>query len=243
MKIKDNLRWVNDYFIKCHTAPQEFWGQVGNGQADHAWWGAAEVMPMARPAYKIDKDNPGSDLAAETAAAMAAASMIFADDDPAYSTTLLEHAKQLYQFADTYRGAYSDAITDAANFYRSWSGYQDELVWGAIWLYKATGDQTYLTKAKQEYDFLNTEQGGTIKSYKWGLAWDDKSYGCYVLMAQLTGEQQYMEDTERHLNYWTDQITYSPGGLAWLTQWGSLRHTANTALIAFIYSDIVQDFQ
>ena len=242
--LKNNLRFVCDYFIKAHTAPNEFYGQLGNGSADHAWWGAAEVMRMDRPAYKIDASNPGSDLAGETAAALAAASIVFADSDPSYSATLLSHAEQLYSFADTYRGKYSDSITDATAFYNSWSGYQDEIVWGAIWLYKATGNSSYLTKATTEYAFLGNEGQTNFKAYKWGLAWDDKSYGCYVLMSDITGETQYKEDAERHLDYWTtgfngETIPYSPGGQAHLTTWGSLRHTANTSFLAFIYSDKV----
>ncbi|HAA19845.1 MAG TPA: hypothetical protein DCP28_14180, partial [Cytophagales bacterium] len=241
--IKEHLRFVNDYFIKCHTAPNEFYGQLGNGSDDHAWWGSAEVMPMARPAYKIDAANPGSDLAGETAAAMAAASMVFAQDDPAYAATLIQHAIDLYNFADTYRGKYSESITDATAFYNSWSGYQDELVWGAIWLYKATGDQAWLDKAVQEYQFLSTEIGETVKSYKWTLAWDDKGFGCYILMAQLTGQQEYMDDAERYLNHWmpTGGIDYSPGGQAVLDTWGSLRYASNTAFLAFQYGDWITD--
>ncbi len=242
--LKNNLRFVCDYFMKAHTGPNEFYGQLGNGSADHAWWGAAEVMPMARPAYKIDAANPGSELAGETAAALAAASMVFADSDPAYSAELLSHARELYSFADTYRGKYSDAITDATAFYNSWSGYQDEIVWGAIWLYKATGEASYLAKAESEYEFLGNEGQTAYKAYKWGLAWDDKSYGSYVLLADITGDDRYKQDAERHLDYWTtgfngETIPYSPGGQAHLTTWGSLRHCANTALLAFIYSDKV----
>ena len=243
--LKRNLRYVTDYFIKCHTGPNELYGQLGGGGIDHAFWGASEVMTMARPAYKIDAANPGTELAAETASAMAAVSMLFADSDPAYSATLLEHAKQLYSFADNFRGKYSDAITDAAGFYNSWSGYQDELVWGAIWLYRATGDSSYLAKAESEYPNLGTEIGSDVKAYKWGLAWDDKSYGCYILMSMLTNNDVYKADAERHLDYWTDgyngeRIAYSPGGQAHLTTWGSLRHSSNTSLLAFIYSDKVQ---
>jgi len=201
---------------------------------------------MVRPSYKIDANNPGSELAAETAAAMAASSIIFSNDDPVYSDTLLAHAIQLYNFADNYRGKYSDVITDASAFYNSWSGFNDELVWGAIWLYMATNDTSWLNKAEAEYANLNNETGQSVKSYKWGLAWDDKAYGCYVLLAKITGAQQYKLDSERHLDYWTDgynseQITYTPGGLAWLTQWGSLRHAANTAFLAFVYSDVTTD--
>ena len=31
-------------------------------------------------------------------------------------------------------------------FASSWSGYNDELLWSAAWLYKATGDQMYMDK-------------------------------------------------------------------------------------------------
>ena len=34
-------------------------------------------------------------------------------------------------------------------FYNSWSGYNDELAWGALWLYKATQDDKYLAYAEE----------------------------------------------------------------------------------------------
>jgi endoglucanase len=67
-------------------------------------------MDTPRTVYKIDQNNPGSDLAGETAAALAAASMALSASDPSYASTLLDNAKQLFQFADQYRGAYSDSI-------------------------------------------------------------------------------------------------------------------------------------
>ncbi|WP_136517648.1 glycoside hydrolase family 9 protein [Cellulomonas telluris] len=245
-ELKDNLRWVNDYLVKAHTAPNELYVQVGKGDDDHKWWGPAEVMTMARPAYKITASCPGSDVAAETAAAMASASVVFADDDPAYARTLVEHAKQLYSFADTYRGSYSDCVTDAQSFYRSWSGYQDELVWGAYWLYEATGDASYLAKAEAEYDKLGTENQTSTRKYKWTVAWDDKSFGAYALLAMETGKQKYVDDTNRWLDYWTvgvdgQKVPYSPGGMAVLDSWGALRYAANTSFVALVYSDWVGD--
>ena len=43
---------------------------------DHATWGRAEEYTVARPSWKIDESNPGSDLAGEAAAALAAASIV-----------------------------------------------------------------------------------------------------------------------------------------------------------------------
>ncbi|WP_308167284.1 glycoside hydrolase family 9 protein [Catellatospora tritici] len=242
----NNLRFVNDYFIKAHPSANVLYGQVGNGGTDHQWWGPAEVMKMARPAYKIDASCGGTDLAAETAAAMAAASIVFRPTDSAYADTLLSHARQLYTFADTVRKKYSECITDAASYYNSWSGYNDELVWGAIWLHRATGEAAYLSKAETYYANLSTEPQSSTHSYKWTQDWDDKTYGSYVLLAKLTGKQVYIDDANRWLDYWTvgvngAKITYSPGGQAWLQQWGSLRYSANTAWVALLYSDWVTD--
>lgn len=245
--ILDNIRWATDYFMKAHTAPNELWGQVGNGTADHNWWGPAEVMPMARPAYKIDAQNPGSDLAAETAAALASASIIFKDSDPAYSSKLLKHAKELYNFADQYRGKYSDSITDARQFYNSWSGYADELSWGGAWLYLATEDQTYLDKAIAASNLWGTNQQGDW-SYKWTQNWDDKQYGAQLLLAKITGQSRFVEATKRQMQYWTtgvngtgERVTYTPGGLAHLDEWGALRYAANQSFLSFVYSDWVTD--
>lgn len=244
--LRNNLRWVADYFVKCHPEPNVLYGQVGDGVKDHAWWGAAEVMQMERPSAKVDAAKPGSDLAGETAAALAAISMVFRATDAAYADKLLGHAKQLYDFADKYRGMYSDAIPGAKAFYNSWSGYNDELVWGALWLHMATKDAAYLAKAEAGYANLGFENQTTTHSYKWTHAWDDKSYGCYVLLAKITGKEAYKQDAERWLDYWTvgvsgAKVAYTPGGLAWLDTWGSLRYSMNTSLLAFIYSDWVTD--
>ena len=60
-------------------------------------------MKMSRPSYKIDRKNPGTELAAETAAAMAACSVIFRQNNPRYADVLVRHAKDLYEFADKFR--------------------------------------------------------------------------------------------------------------------------------------------
>jgi endoglucanase len=247
----DQLKWATDYFIKAHPSANELYGQVGNGGSDHAWWGPAEVMQMTRPSYRITTACPGSDLAGETAAAMAAASIAFRPTNATYANTLLAHARQLYTFADTYRGKYSDCITDAAAYYNSWSGFNDELVWGAIWMYRATNETAFLDKAQSYYANLSNQPQTTIKSYKWTQAWDDKSYGSYVLLAKLTGATQYHTDAQRWLNWWTvggtahgadgTRVNYSPGGQAVLDQWGSLRYAANTSFAALVYADAITD--
>nr|KAG5687077.1 hypothetical protein BaRGS_017095 [Batillaria attramentaria] len=84
-------------------------------------------------------------------------------DDKPYSDLLLRHAKELFDFADRYRGLYSDTLPIVQEFYRS-GGYKDELSWAAAWLYRATGDNRYLQKAEENHE-----------SYEcWAVSWEEK---------------------------------------------------------------------
>merc|ERR1711992_494879 len=137
--IKKTIKWSTDYMIDANRLPNEFIGQIGNGDADHNYWGRPEDMNMDRPVYDISPSKPGSDLAGETAAALAAASIFYNNiGETALADEALENARELFDFANQYKGKYSDSISDASIYYNSWSGYNDELAWGAAWLYKAT---------------------------------------------------------------------------------------------------------
>ncbi|GFG41055.1 hypothetical protein Cfor_04531 [Coptotermes formosanus] len=225
------VKWATDYFLKAHTAATEFYGQVGEGEADHAYWGRPEDMTMARPAYKIDAARPGSDLAGETAAALAAASIVFKGVDSSYSANLLDRAKQLFDFADKYRGKYSDSITDARNFYAS-GDYKDELVWAATWLYRATNDNTYLTKAESLYNEFG------LGNWNGALNWDNKVSGVQVLLAKLTSKQAYKDTVKGYVDYLINDQQKTPKGLLYIDQWGTLRHAANAALIILQAADL-----
>lgn len=247
----NNLRFVNDYFIKAHPAPNVLYGQIGVGAQDHTFWGPAEVLtnkiPASRVSMKIDSTCPGVDLAAETAAAMAASSMAFKPTDAAYATTLLTHATQLFNFAEATKGidgkenGYTNCIKDSSAFYNSNYGvYWDELAWAAIWLWRATNDNTYLTKAKAYYDKMGTENQTTTPIYTWGTSWNDKAYGVYALMAGLVGDARYHTDIQRHLDYWSiGGGKRTPGGIIVVdgSGWGVNRYAANTALLALFYAD------
>ncbi|MBQ7972373.1 MAG: glycoside hydrolase family 9 protein [Lachnospiraceae bacterium] len=229
----DTIKWVNDYLIKCHPEDEVFYYQVGDGGADHSWWGPAEVMAMDRPSYKVDKNNPGSTVVAEAAASLASCSIIFAEDDKEYSKECLEHAKALYAFAESTK---SDAGYTAANgFYTSHSGFNDELAWAGSWLYLATGENTYLEDAKTYFSQATAD-------YKWTHCWDDVSLGAAVILARETKDDTYISHVEKNLDYWTtgvdgERITYTPQGLAWLDSWGSLRYATTEAFVATVYCE------
>lgn len=69
--------------------------QVGDPNTDHHCWQRPEEMDTPRAAYKVDANSPGSDVAGETAAALAAASIAFRGVDYAYSSRLLASARRV----------------------------------------------------------------------------------------------------------------------------------------------------
>lgn len=91
----DAIKWSTDYFIKAHPQPYVLYGEVGDGDSDHSCWERPEEMTTPRTTFKIDDQHPGADLAAETAAAFAAASIAFKPSNPTYATELINHAKQV----------------------------------------------------------------------------------------------------------------------------------------------------
>lgn len=244
------VKWGTDYLLKAHGTDAAgntsfFVAQVGDVAADHALWSAPESQTIARPAMAVSAQKPGSDVTAASAAALASASILFRENGSiAYADELLRHAESLYRFADTYRGKYSDSITEVQGYYNSWSGYEDELSYGAAWLARATeaagGDgSAYRQKALQLY---NIEIGGL--SNGWTHNWDDSSYGAAVLLAEDTGNAKIRSDVEGWLNSWvngSNGVQITAGGLRFISQWGSLRYAANTAMLAGVYADSVTD--
>jgi endoglucanase len=255
-RAKDNLRWVSDYFVRAHPEPYVLYGQVGEGQLDHQVWAPPEVQDYPRRSFKIDLENPGADLAAQTSAALTIASQVFRDE-PDYSAVLLRHARELYDFADRTRtdddkrGCYSDSIPDAASFYACSSGARDDLPFAAAWLYIATGEPEYLHKAESDYTHIAHNTGHTA----WTLVWDDVRYGVYPLMAHIKTLPNYWQDTQIGLDqrvdgyfdydahaqfffkHWLNSITRTPSGMAWLSSWASARYNTATAFLMLVYRD------
>ena len=224
--ILDVIRWGNDYFIKCHPEPNVYYYQVGDGNADHSWWGPAEVVEtqMNRPSYKVDLNNGGSTVAAGTAASLASCAVVFKDTDKAYADKCIKHAKELLAYAETVK---SDKGYSAANgFYQSYGGFNDELCFASYWIYKATGERDYLKKAQDLFG-----EGDP----KWALCWDDKSWGSAVLLAKETGGQKFIKAVEKHLDTWCDNLPKTPKGLVYIDQWGALRYATTTAFVALSY--------
>lgn len=93
---KQAVRWGSDYLLKATQFPDTVFVQVGDAVKDHACWERPEDMDTPRSVFKVDRNNPGTEVAAETAAALAAASMVFRRTDHAYSRLLISRAIRVF---------------------------------------------------------------------------------------------------------------------------------------------------
>ncbi|KAE9603535.1 putative cellulase [Lupinus albus] len=244
-----SLKWITDFLINAHPSENTLYIQVGDPVADHDCWQKPEAMTEKRPLIQVNTSCCGSDVAAETAAAMASASLVFKKIDSTYSSTLLKHAKQLFTFADNNRGSYSENIPEIATYYNS-TGYGDELLWAASWLYHATGDDSYLDYVTGQ----NGEDYANWDSPTW-FSWDNKLAGTQVLLSRLiffkgkdisnaysSGLEKYRKTAEAVMcSLLPDSPTATKGrtdsGLIWVSEWNSLQHPVASSFLAVIYSD------
>ncbi|XP_057533143.1 endoglucanase 9 [Amaranthus tricolor] len=236
---KAAIHWATNYLYKCATAtPGKLYVGVGDPNADHKCWERPEDMDTPRSVYSVSPSNPGSDVAGETAAALAAASMVFRKSDRRYASMLLTTAKKVMQFAIQYRGSYSDSLGSAVcPFYCSYSGYKDELLWGAAWLFRATRQTYYLNFIKS----LGANDATDI------FSWDNKFAGARVLLSRdalLNKDQNYepfkqgAEDFICRIlpNSPSTTTQYTPGGLMYKLSGSNLQYVTSISFLLTTYS-------
>ncbi|OAY56265.1 hypothetical protein MANES_02G002000v8 [Manihot esculenta] len=241
---KAAIRWSADYLLKAATAtPGTLYVQVGDPNLDHKCWERPEDMDTPRNVYKVTTKNPGSDLAAETAAALASASIVFKNSDPSYSSKLLQTAMELvvivqvFDFADRFRGSYSDSLSSAVcPFYCSYSGYQ-----GASWIHRASQNGSYLAYIKSNGHLMGADNDD------YSFSWDDKRAGTKILLSKgfLDKRVEEFQLFKAHSdNYICSlipgtsrfQAQYTPGGLLYKASESNLQYVTSTSFLLLTYA-------
>ncbi|KAL5163733.1 Endoglucanase 25 [Glycine soja] len=257
--VKDIIKWGTDYLLKNFNSTADtitqLGMQVGSGDTsqgsatpnDHYCWMRPEDIDYDRPTQTC---TTCSDLAAEMAAALAAASIVF-KDNRAYSQKLVHGATTLFKFSRDQRGRYSPNGKEASVFYNSTS-YWDEFVWGGAWMYFATGNSSYLKLATTPR--LAKHAGAFWGGPDYGvLSWDNKLTGAQVLLSRLRlflSPGYPYEDilTTFHNQTGIVMCSYLPmftsfnrtrGGLIQLNHGRPqpLQYVVNAAFLAALYSD------
>ena len=237
-KYLNNLKWGLDYIVAADQGDSVV-ATIGKDGFDHTWWGSPEVyLRKMKLATKLDErpydTTSATSVLALCASSLAAGYLVFKDEN------YLKHAKSLYEVADKTR---SNADQGMAKSYYPATDFYDELFYAANWMYKATGDKKYLDECEKDFvPQFPLETQSTTRKFTWGFCWDDHSQAAALLYALNTGKDEWKEQIHRHLEYWTTgydgkQVQYTPDGMAWLFQWGSTRHAANTVFLALVAAD------
>ena len=123
--------------------------QIGEVDADHRSFQRAECdKSTPRTVYAISPCQPGSDLAANAAAAFAVCSAALAHTNPSQSADALTRAHQLYDFAKSTRCLYCDSLPEGKRTYAS-DNWQQYAFFAAAWLFEATGEPRFAEEVKQ----------------------------------------------------------------------------------------------
>ncbi|KAF8402422.1 hypothetical protein HHK36_013377 [Tetracentron sinense] len=189
--VRELIKWGTDYllltFNSSATTINKIYSQVGGSQNgsttpdDHYCWERAEDMEYPRPTQTTVS---GPELGAEMAAALAAASIVFRDD-AAYSKKLIKGATAVMAFARNFgrRTPYSRRNPFIEPYYNS-TGYFDEFMWGAAWMYYATGNSSYLALATNPGLPKNSKAFYGIPDLS-VLSWDNKLPAAQLLLTRL----------------------------------------------------------
>ncbi len=241
---ENNLQFVLDYLVDCDLGDEIVY-MIGDGAFDHVWWGSAEVYMAKYELMQGETERPyytcnDSCIEAQMAAALCTGYLNFKDSKPEKAQEYLTHAIACFERADKNRSIGDDP--EEVSYYKITTFY-DDLFFAANWLYMATGEQKYLDLCASDYiNNLGKEEQSNEMKYTWGHCWDDVMQGGMLLYAINTGESQWKDQLKKHLEYWTTgyggkQVSYTPDGLPWLFQWGSLRHATTTAFLAYVAAD------
>ncbi|ESR34937.1 Endoglucanase 4 [Citrus sinensis] len=249
----DAIRWATDYFLKATSIPGIVYAQVGEPYGDHDCWERPEDMDTARTPYAVSKQFPGSEVSAEIAAALAASSIVFRSTDSTYAVKLLNRAKTVFVFADRYRGSYNDYLGKwVCPFYCDFSGYEDELVWGAAWLYRATKAPNYWNYVVENIYNLGSgrkitngvsSSGGSVTEF----GWDNKNAGINVLVSRFintinsNSSNPFIPKADTFVcsllpESPTKSVSYSPGGLLFKPGGSNLQHATTLSFLLVVYS-------
>jgi endoglucanase len=219
------LKYFTDYFLRSHPNATTFYYQVGDGNADHGFWGSPENQTGSRPVIVASPSAPASDILGQHAAALALMSVNYRTTDAAYADRCLTAARELFEMGRTNLGRGNDGGGGA--FYRSTSHF-DDLAWAAIWLHIATGDQSYLAPVDGWISQPNDTADNPFQK-RWTMAWDDMTVANLLKMFELTGQTKYFNGLVWNLEWYRDTLQKTPSGLPWLNEWGVLRYASAEA--------------
>ncbi|KAJ6330392.1 hypothetical protein OIU76_009074 [Salix suchowensis] len=208
--VRSAIKWGTDYFLKASSRKNRLYVQVGDPVLDHQCWLKLQPQWLLLPLYLDTLIVPIP---------------VDSSTKPSCCLNLLKHTRK--------------PLMENAHFYCSYSGYNDELLWAATWLYKATNKPVYFKYIKEEATSAAVAE----------FSWDLKYAGAQVLLSKLYFEgvkdlESYKKDADSFIcSVLPDspyhQVYISPGGMINLRDGANTQYVTSTAFLFSVYSDIL----
>lgn len=242
------VKWGTDYLINAHIDNTTYVGQLGisgigdNDDIDFAYYLAPETfeqrMPEQywHPVLYCTPATPCGDIVAESAAALAAGSIIFREYNSTYADLCLSHAESMYTYAKQYPASYNIA-NNSGNANSSWyaaagwypsSSVADDLALAAALLYMNTNQSSYLNDSITYYNSADGQNAWSEES------WDSQGGHLHVLLYNLTKDATYMTNFKAFAGQYlpgpSQSFNQTPLGLAFPEYWGTIALDMNACM-------------
>jgi endoglucanase len=219
------LKHGTDWLLKSHEIEngrtKSLVVQLSDSPTDHPKWLSIEETNFARPVYRVSPSKPGSDYAGLAAAAMALGALNFDGD---YRNRLISSARIVFEFGKSYRGLGEN--NGVKSVYKNSNGDTDELALGAMALYLATNEQSYLDYAENT---LNRNPLGG-----WVGGFEHQEHLATLLLAHYGRKSGRADALRRFFNEWKpggfggNAIATGEGYVLYKIGWGSAGAVAPT---------------
>lgn len=183
-----------------------------NEDNQNAYWGPDINIPTERRlSYAVNASAPGTDALAAASAAFSSGALLYGNNtsfnpdwttsvfrDDQYHDTLISYAISTYYLAqNSTKGLYADTLPDAGAAYKN-RRYEDDLIWAALWLHKATaGNETtsaYLTEALDMYNSGDVRRDQVF-------TWASQAAAIPLLLSQILPDQpQWKQEWDRYID-------------------------------------------
>jgi len=238
--VLNEVKWATDYLVRIHdistgalatqigdyrdhnaglTCPtMTVSGEAKGGGRRTVWFGASET----------DTTQSKADVLATTAATLALMAKLYAPFDAGYAATCTAHAKKLYSTAMSRPGNTAEAPNQNYYAHNSW---KDDMACAAVELHRVVG------AAGHDYGADAVAYSKQVGAHGWVVDWSQHIDYCRHSMAVAGLGADVRPHWKHAIDSYKGKISSNQyvKGLAFFSDWGSLRYAANAAFSAALY--------
>ena len=228
--VLDEVKAACEFMIKATPNGSTFYSQKGDGNADHLnWVTSVKMATLSRSqggqsdgARSVVKNPNDGSMPSFCAATLALMSRLYAQFDPDFAATCLQHAQYAYSYASGKKGA----CASAGSFYPANTNMYTAYICAAAELYWATNDNSYKQTA-----LSNSSQ---LKDYNWAFGYNN-NYDIAAYNLAMLGDSNGADWLEFYVtNYYKGKT--SNGIFQISDNWGTFRYLGNAAFIVALYN-------